>query len=121
MAPSLAAAVAIPAEGDNGVGFALVMLLLAAAIVVLLAPLAYLIWRDAERRGRNGWVWGVVFVWQPVIVGIIYLIVRRRPPRSQEFHPGWYPDATGSPQMRRWNGRRWTDEIRSATSESPDS
>ena len=33
--------------------------------------------RDANRMGRNGWAWALLFLWQPVIVGIVYLFVRR--------------------------------------------
>lgn len=32
--------------------------------------IGYLIGADANRRGRYGWAWGVLSLWQPVIVGI---------------------------------------------------
>jgi hypothetical protein len=27
------------------------------------------------RHGRNGWASGLLFLWQPIIVGIVYLLV----------------------------------------------
>ena len=71
------AALVATAEG-SGAGVALVFLAVGLGLLVLFAPLAWLIARDATRRGRNGWVWAVLFLWQPVIVGIVYLLVRRR-------------------------------------------
>jgi hypothetical protein len=68
----------IPAEG-SGYGVALAYLAVAGAALVILGPVAVMIGRDASRHGRNGWGWGLLFLWQPLIVGVIYLIVRRRP------------------------------------------
>jgi hypothetical protein len=69
----------IAAAEGNGAGVALVFLAAGLGLLVVVAPIAWLIGRDANRRGRNGWAWGVLFLWQPVIVGIAYLLVRRRP------------------------------------------
>jgi hypothetical protein len=68
----------VPAEG-SGYGAALGYLAIAAAALVILAPIAVIIGRDARRHRRNGWGWGLLFLWQPLIVGVIYVIVRRRP------------------------------------------
>jgi len=71
---------AVPAEGD---GLALVYLVVALVLLAVFGPIAALIGRDANRHGRNGWAWGLLFLWQPVVVGIAYLIVRRnRHPRT---------------------------------------
>ena len=70
--------VAASASEGSGAGVALIYLAVAVVFLAVLVPLAVLIGRDATRHGRNGWVWGVLFVWQPVIVGVIYLIVRTR-------------------------------------------
>jgi hypothetical protein len=80
----------VPAEG-SGAGVAAFYLLFALVIFAVLLPLAWLIGRDANRRGRNGWLWGVLFVWQPVIVGLIYLVVRQRPTPRQLATPVHYP------------------------------
>ena len=98
-----------PAE-DNGFGVALIYLAFFAVFVVIAGPIAYLIGRDAVRNGRNGWLWGLLFLWQPMIVGLIYLVVRRKPPRAGAptmTPPGWYPDPTGS-GLRWWDGGNWT-------------
>lgn len=73
---------ATAAEG-SGLGVALVWLAIALGLFVVFGPLAYLIGRDANRHGRNGWAWGALFLWQPVIVGIVYLFVRRNRPGSR--------------------------------------
>jgi len=62
--------------------------LFAAAAVVgifllFMVPLALIIARDATRHGRNAWAWGLTFIWQPVIVGVVYLVVRSRPPKDR--------------------------------------
>jgi hypothetical protein len=64
-------------EANSGLA-ALVWLALGLTLLVLFGSLAYVIGRDANRRGRNGLAWGLLFIWQPVIVGIIYLFVRRK-------------------------------------------
>jgi uncharacterized membrane protein HdeD (DUF308 family) len=58
---------------------ALVYLVVALGYMLLLGPVALLIARDAKRRSRNGWASGLALIWQPVIVAMIYLIVRDRP------------------------------------------
>ena len=73
---------ATTAEGGSGAGFALVLLIVGLGLLAVFGPLAYVIGRDANRRGRNGWAWGVSFLWQPVIIGIVYLFVRRNRPGS---------------------------------------
>jgi hypothetical protein len=60
-----------PAEG--GEGLALAYLVVTVVLLLVFGPLAFLIGRDANRRGKNGWAWGLLFFWQPVIVGIAYL------------------------------------------------
>lgn len=80
-------------EGNSGLGAALVWLAIGLGLLALFGPLAYLIGRDANRRGRNGWTWGLLFLWQPVIVGTIYLIIRRNKP---DYHPRW-PDRVACP------------------------
>jgi len=72
------AVVATTAEGNGGFGVALVWLAIGIGMLAVFGPLAYLIGRDADRRGRNGWAWGVLFLWQPLIVGVAYLFVRRK-------------------------------------------
>ncbi len=69
--------VATTAEG-TGLGAALVWLAIGLGLLAVFGSLAYLIGRDANRRGRNGSAWGLLFLWQPVIVGIAYLFVRRK-------------------------------------------
>jgi hypothetical protein len=68
----------VPAEG-SGYPVALAYLAIGAAALAILGPVALIIGRDASRRGRNGWVWGLLFLWQPLVVGVVYLMVRRRP------------------------------------------
>lgn len=51
---------------------------MAPTLLPVIGPTAVLIGRDAKRHGRNGWAWGPLFLWQPVIVGITYLIFRSR-------------------------------------------
>jgi hypothetical protein len=68
----------VPAEG-SGYGVALAYLAIGTAALAVLGPVALIIGRDARRHGRNAWVWGLLFLWQPLIVGIVYLLVRRRP------------------------------------------
>jgi hypothetical protein len=62
----VAALIATVAEDNSGIGVALVWLAIALGLLAIFGPLAYLIGRDANRRGRNGWAWGVLFLWQPV-------------------------------------------------------
>lgn len=70
------------AQADGGgYGLALALFAIAALFLLILGPIALIIGRDANRHSRNGWLWGVLFLWQPVGVGVAYLIVRRRPPR----------------------------------------
>lgn len=73
-----AAVFAAAAEGD---GLGLVYLVVALVLLAVFGPIALLIGRDANRQGRNGWAWGLLFLWQPVIVGVAYLIVRNRHPQ----------------------------------------
>jgi hypothetical protein len=89
----------------------LVYLVVAAVFLVIVGPIALLIGRDAARHGLNGWVWGVLFVWQPMIVGLIYLFVRRKRPRvgaPTMTPPGWHPDPAGN-GLRWWDGNNWTE------------
>jgi hypothetical protein len=105
----------IPAEG-NGWGILLVYLLLVIVLAAVFVPLAYLLGRDAMRHGRHGWAWGLVFLWQPIIVGVIYLVIRGRPPRHRRASmaaPGWYPDGGGA-VTRWWDGVSWTEHILSS-------
>ena len=102
----------IPAE-RNGWGIVLVYMLVAVVLAAVFGPLAYLLGRDASRHGRNGWAWGLLFFWQPMVVGLAYLLIRRRPPRHNSGStapPGWYPDGGGT-AMRWWDGARWTEHI----------
>jgi hypothetical protein len=69
--------VATASEASSGLAV-LIWLAIAQGLLAVFVSLAYLIGRDANRRGRNGLAWGLLFVWQPVIVGIIYLFVRRK-------------------------------------------
>ena len=82
----LASLVAMGAEG-NGLGVALVWLAIGLGLLAVFGPLAFLIGRDANRRGRNGLAWGLLFLWQPVIVGIVYLFARRKTPHPQLHRP----------------------------------
>lgn len=97
-----------PAEG-SGAGLVLAYLVVAVVLVVVLGPLALLVGRDAKRRGRNAWAWGLLFFWQPVIVGIVYLIIRRRAIAVPPPPAGWYPDPSG--RMHWWDGNIWTGHI----------
>lgn len=80
MRAALLAEATVPAEA-GGFGFALVCLVLAGVYLVLFGPIALLLGRDAVRHSRDGWLWALLFLWQPVVVGLIYLVIRRRPPR----------------------------------------
>ena len=64
--------VAATSEGGSGLAPALVWLAIALGLLAVIGSLAYLIGRDANRRGRNGLVWGLLFVWQAVIVGMFF-------------------------------------------------
>jgi hypothetical protein len=102
----------IPAEG-NGWGIVLVYMAVAVVLAAVFGPLAWLLGRDASRHGRNGWAWGLFFLWQPMVVGLVYLVIRGRPPRRNSestVAPGWYPDGGGA-VMRWWDGARWTEHI----------
>ena len=68
-------------EGNTGLGVALVWLAIGIGLLALFGPVAFVIGRDANRHGRNGWAWGLLFLWQPVIVGIVYLFVRHDRPQ----------------------------------------
>jgi hypothetical protein len=70
-------AVIAVSEGNSGIWVALVWLAIAVGLFALFGPIAFLIGRDANRRGHNGWAWGLLFIWQPVIVGIVYLLIRK--------------------------------------------
>lgn len=61
-----------------------------AAYGALLIGLAIVIGRDAERHDRDGWLWGALFVFFPIIFGVAYFVVRRREPRS--LYPSWTPE-----------------------------
>lgn len=76
-----------PAEA-GGFGFVLVCLAFAGVYLVLLGPIALLIGRDAVRHHRDGWLWALLFLWQPVFVGLIYLVLRRRPRKQSTSGPG---------------------------------
>jgi MFS family permease len=95
-----------PPEG-SGAGLALAYLVVAVVLLIVFGPLAFLIGRDANRRGRNGWAWKLLFFWQPVIVGIAYLFARRRRIPGPPTPAGWYPDPGG--RMRWWDGNTWTE------------
>jgi hypothetical protein len=102
----------MPAEG-NGWGIVLVYTVVAVVLAAVFVPLAYLLGRDAIRRGRNGWAWGLLFLWQPMVVGVIYLLIRGRPPRHMPERiaaPDWYPDGGGA-VTRWWDGATWTEHI----------
>ena len=51
-----------------------------AAAYAVFVLLAVLVGRDAVRHGRDGWLWGSLFVFSPVIFGIAYLVIRNREP-----------------------------------------
>jgi hypothetical protein len=62
-----------------------------------------LIGRDAERHGRNGWMWGVLFIFSPLVFGIAYLLIRRttsRPPCPDSPLGG--TDRTSVYRMAKW-------------------
>lgn len=64
----------------TGLGAVLAWIAIGVGLLAVYGGLAYLIGRDANRRGRNGLAWGLLFLWQPVIVGIVYLFARRNRP-----------------------------------------
>lgn len=72
------AAAPVPAEG-GGYRLALIYLGLAGCYLVVFGSIALLIRRDAVRHDRSGWLWALLFLWQPFVVGLLYLVVRRRP------------------------------------------
>jgi len=72
----------VPAEG-SGYGVAVAYLAIVGIFLLFMVPLALIIARDATRHGRNAWAWGLTFIWQPVIVGVVYLVVRSRPPKDR--------------------------------------
>jgi|GEM_PF-5137526 len=82
-----AVTVASPAEG-SGYRLALVYFGLAAGYLVVFGPIALLIRRDAVRHGRDGWLWALLFFWQPFVVGVIYLVARRWPQRQTRAGTG---------------------------------
>jgi hypothetical protein len=48
--------------------------------LVITALVAYLLYKDAEKRGMNGLLWALLAVFAPtLIVAIIYLFVRKNP------------------------------------------
>jgi hypothetical protein len=72
----------VTTEG-SGYAVAVAYLAIAGVALLVLGPLALIIARDATRHRRNAWAWGLMFLWQPVVVGVIYLIARGRPPSDR--------------------------------------
>jgi hypothetical protein len=48
----------------------------------LVIPTGAVVGRDAQRHGRNGLQWGLLFVFNPLVFGVAYLVVRKRVPGS---------------------------------------
>lgn len=75
--------------GSSGTGaFVGIVVLIAAALIV--AGLILLIVFLVRRRGRA-----------------------RRAVATPGFAAGWYPDPSGQPQWRWWDGQTWTDQVSS--------
>jgi hypothetical protein len=54
-------------------------------------------------------VLGVVFIFVPKRRDTDPVAVRGAPPMT--VPPGWYPDPSGQPVYRWWNGWQWTDQV----------
>jgi len=70
-------AATVPAEG-SGYRLALAYFGLAGGYLVVSGWIALLTRRDAVRHGRDGRLGALLFLRQPFVVGLIYLVVRRR-------------------------------------------
>lgn len=88
VAASLLVAVVLVASAPSAAVAAISVGVFLAVYVVVLA-LGVVILRDAQRRGRDGWLWAALFVFNPVIFGVAYLIVRNR--RPQSIYRAWKP------------------------------
>ncbi|WP_225731246.1 MULTISPECIES: DUF2510 domain-containing protein [unclassified Nocardia] len=58
-------------------------------------------------------IWHILILLVPIVliggvVAIVLVVAKSGKPRPPAFPPGWYPDLTGAPIQRYWDGTKWT-------------
>jgi hypothetical protein len=79
---------------------------IAVAFYAVVIVIAVILGRDAQGHGRNGWAWGAMFVFNPIIFGIAYLFVRNKVPReaSLSANGSWHSPSGATRSCRSARG-----------------